>query len=113
MGWSDDAREREELEVELDAFDELDADDEDELYDEDAVLQRVERAFRGERARVRAAEDPDELRALRSAYLDLEAGGGLNLAGRVRVRDLVELIDDRLTDLEARRFVTRRGPWPA
>ncbi len=113
MRWDDDVLENDDLDDVLEALGELEPEDEEEQEDEEAVLLRVERAFRSERARVRACEDLDELRALRSSYLDLEAGGGLHLAGRVRVRDLVELIDDRLTDLEAWRLVAQRGRWPA
>lgn len=75
--------------------------------DDDEQLYEIERAFRDDRATIRACEDLRELRRLRSAHQDLADSDGRE-AGRIRARDLVELIDERITDLRARRIASRR-----
>ncbi len=82
--------------------------DEDEAEDPEVVLARVERAFRTERARIRASEDVQELRALRSEFQTLESNGRMPQSARIRAHDLVELIDDRITDIKAMRLADRR-----
>lgn len=89
--------------------DELDEEEDEEEEDEDDLLARIEHAYRSERARIRASDDGHELRALRTEYVALEASGRLNQAGRLRARDLIELIDDRVTDLKAKRLASGRG----
>jgi len=102
MSWADDDFEED--------FDFEGADEKEEQEDEEEdLLQRIEQAFRGERARIRGCGDLDELRALRAAYASDAAGSRLNQAGRIRARDLIELIDDRVTDLKAQRIAARRG----
>jgi hypothetical protein len=85
--------------------------DEDEDYaeeseddeDEEELLMRIERAFRNERARIRNCNDVYTLRQLRDQYGQDLAGGSLNQAARIRARDLIELVDDRITDVSSRR----------
>jgi hypothetical protein len=84
-------------------------DEEEEGEDPDVVLARIEKAFRTERARIRASVDIGELRALRSEYQALESNARMPQAARIRARDLVELIDDRVTDIKAKRLADRRG----
>lgn len=86
-----------------------DDDEEEEEEDEEELLARIEKAFRGERARSRACTDLNELRALRPEYQTVESNGTLNQAGRIRAHDLIEIIDDRVTDLKAKRIAARRG----
>ncbi len=90
-------------EFDLDDDDEDDGDDED----DDERFAAIERAFRLERANIRSCEDLHELRHLRASHQAL-ANSNAREAGRIRARDLVELIDDRITDLKARRMA-RRG----
>ena len=71
------------------------------------VLARVERAYREERARVRASEDLAELRTLRDTYRTQVADGTLHGIAAVRGDDLLEFIDDRITDLKAARLAER------
>lgn len=109
--WEDDEETEDdsgELDFEDDDSDELDFDDEeeDEDEDEDEVFANIERAFRQERAAIRVCDDLHELRRLRATHQAL-ANSGARDAGRIRARDLVELIDDRITDLKARRMARR------
>lgn len=104
--WEDD-EETEDDSGELDFdSDEFDFDDEDDDEDDDEVFANIERAFRQERAAIRACDDLHELRRLRATHQAL-ANSGARDAGRIRARDLVELIDDRITDLKARRMARR------
>lgn len=96
------------------AYDEYDDDvaeeeDEEEAEDPEEVLARIEKAFRSERARIRSTEDLHELRALRAECEALLSNAGAPQAARIRARDLVELVDDRLTDLKAKRLAARRS----
>lgn len=76
-------------------------DDADEEEDEEDLLERVESAFRTDRARIRQSDSIYELRLLKVEYQDLESNGRLSQAGRIRARDLMELVDQRITDLRA------------
>ena len=98
-------------------WDFLDEDDEIEETDEETesaeeedpgeVLSRVERVYREERASVRASVDLDELRAMRELYRAQIADGTLHGIAAVRGNDLLEHIDDRITDLKAARLAER------
>jgi len=94
-----------------DMDDELDLDfaetDEEEDDDEEEQIMLIEQAFRRERAHIRAAEDLHELRSMRTVYQESIAEGQLNQAGRIRSNDLIELIDDKITDVKARRMAAR------
>ncbi len=83
-----------------------DEDDEDD-DDEEEVLAQIDKAFRADRARIRSCEDVDELRRLRAEFVALVGSAG-HTARAIRSRDLIELVDDRITDLRARRMVRRR-----
>lgn len=89
-------------------YDDADDNDDEEEVDEEAVFARIEHAFREERARIRDCDDIDDLRGFRDAYLALEPTGRLSQAGRVRAHDLIELVDDRITDLKAQQLAERR-----
>ena len=84
------------------------ADDEEDDEDDgdETQFDRIERAFREERATIRSCDDVLELRTLRAWHVDL-AESGVCEAGRIRAKDLVELVDDRITDLKARRLARR------
>jgi hypothetical protein len=103
----DDEEGEEEDDDELD--EEEETDDEGEGEDQEEVLARIEKAFRSDRVRIRASNEIAELRRLRSEYQTLESNTEINQAARIRARDLVELIDDRITDLKAKRLADRRG----
>ena len=75
--------------------------------DPGVVLARVERAYREERARVRASVDLDELRTMRELYRTQIANGTLHGIAAVRGNDLLEHIDDRITDLKAAKLAER------
>lgn len=97
--WDEDDSDEEEWESDDDQEDEVQEDDEDEdLY------ARVDRAYRDERAKVRASEDIAELREMRETYQEQLMEGKLPGITGVRANDLIEQIDDRITDLKARRF---------
>ncbi|MFH1466941.1 MAG: hypothetical protein ABIO70_21340 [Pseudomonadota bacterium] len=89
-------------------------DEDDETYsddveeeDEEAIFAEIEQVFRRERARIRACDDIHELQALRAEYRST-AESGAREAGRIRARDLIELVDGRITDIKARRLAGRR-----
>ena len=92
--------------VEEDGDDEFaDGDEEDDeapTPDPHAHLEEVERGYRADRARIRACDDVHELRAMKAEYEAILRRRVLSEAGRVRAGDLIELIDDRITDLRAR-----------
>ncbi len=101
--WDDDEQEDEDFD-----FDEVEVwptihPDED---DGDQQLYEIERAYRQERATIRACDDLHELRRLRRAHQELADSDGRE-AGRLRAFDLVELIDERITDLRAQRMASR------
>jgi hypothetical protein len=103
--------------------DEASADDDDESEDDDddddddeaagaqaedeAQLTRIEKAYRAERAVVRACDDVADLRTKRREYLAI-LGGTTNSVGRLRVNDLIELVDERVIELKAGRFAAGR-----
>ena len=98
----------------LDQFDDEseETDEETESTDEEdpgELLARVEHAYREERTRVRASVDLDELRTMRELYRGQVADGTLHGIAAVRGNDLLEHIDDRITDLKAARLA-ERGP---
>ena len=72
------------------------------------ILARVEHAYREERARIRASEDLAELGTMRKTYRAQLSDGTLYGIAAVRGDDLLELIDDRITDLKAARLAERR-----
>ena len=83
--------------------DEQDNDEEDE---EAAKLDRIEKAFRTERTRIRACGEIAELRTMRRDYQEILAGAvGV---GRLRMNDLIELVDEQVTNLKAKRFAAGR-----
>ena len=69
--------------------------------DEAELLVRLERAFRTERAGIRETSDVQALRRLRGEYEALLRQEGLRGAVAMRANDLLELIDERITDLRA------------
>lgn len=80
--------------------------DEDEVPEEDdEMLARLDKAFRSLRARVRASTDLSELRSIRSDQAGALAGRQTPTV-RLRTLDIMEIIDDRVTDLRA----SRGGP---
>ena len=93
-----------------------DDDDDDELVEEtvqddepdaEELLARVERAFRADRARIRACGDVGELRAMQDDFRASLADGTLYGVAALRGNDLLELIDERITDLKAARVAGR------
>lgn len=83
------------------------SDDLDEEPDSETLVHNIEAAFRVDRAALRSMTDPEALREERDALLRFAGDPDLHVAARLRARDLVEIIDDRLTDLEARRTLER------
>ncbi len=83
--------------------DEGEDDDEPDAEEDDGLHERVEEAFRVDRRAIRASNDAGELRE-KSAELERAILNGRmpGIAG-VRARDLIELIDDRLTELRSGR----------
>ena len=99
MGWFDDDDEFESVDEESDE----ESEEDDELPVEDAAsLARLDKAFRELRARVRACSDLSQLRAWRAEQV-AELGGRLTPTVRLRTLDIIEAIDDRVTDLRALR----------
>ena len=92
-----------------DDSDEEEGDDEDEDDDppaeDDAMLARLDKAYRALRARVRAVSDLSELRTMRSEHTAALAGRQSPTL-RLRTLDIIEAIDDRVTNLRA----SRGGP---
>lgn len=83
-----------------------DEQDDDEEDDEAAKLDCIEKAFRTERTRIRACDDIAELRTMRRDYQEILAGAvGV---GRLRMSDLIELVDEQVTNLKAKRFAAGR-----
>lgn len=79
----------------------------DDEGDAEELLARVERAFRADRARIRACADVSELRAMQDEFQASLADGTLYGVAALRGNDLVELIDARITDLKAARVAGR------
>ena len=83
-----------------------DDDDDDDLpAEDDAMLARLDKAYRALRARVRAVSDLSELRTMRSEHAAALAGRQSPTL-RLRTLDIIEAIDERVTDLRA----SRGGP---
>ena len=109
--WNDDDDDTEIEETDEFAEDEDEGDEDDESDEEegdddedDAGLhERVEAAFRSERRAIRVSTDAGELRE-KSAGLERAILNGRmpGIAG-VRARDLIELVDERLTELRSAR----------
>jgi len=100
--WDDDEQDSDEFDLDDLDFDALFDSDED----DDQQLYEIERAYRQERATIQACDDLNELRRLRRAHQELADSDGRE-AGRIRALDLVELIDERITDLRAQRLASR------
>ncbi len=109
--WDDDEEldsdEIEDHDYESYSYDDDDGDAEDDDEDDEQVFANIERIFRQERAKVRACKDIRELRRMHAEYRELAEGNG-RVAGRIRARDLMELVDERITDLKAQRMARRR-----
>lgn len=83
--------------------DDGDADEGDDVpVEDDEMLARLDKEFRKLRARVRGSSDLSELRSIRADQTAALAGG-LTPTVRLRTLDIIEAIDDRVTDLRARR----------
>ncbi len=94
-----------------DAFDEEEDDDEEDAQDEgehdlpeedDVMLARLDKEFRKLRARVRALTDLSELREIRGQE-QAALAGPLTPTVRLRTIDIIEAIDEQVTNLRARR----------
>ena len=83
--------------------------DEDEVDDEVEDLANVDRQFREQRARVRSCSDLDELRQMRANLRHAVSAGTVQGATRIRATDLIELIDDRISDVRAKQLAERRS----
>ncbi len=98
----------EESEDEDEESDEDESDDADDEPDEGAEerLERIEKAFRAERTKVRACDDVAALRTMRRDYQEILASAvGV---GRLRMNDLIETVDEQVTNLKAKRFAAGR-----
>ena len=90
--------------------DEEESEDAEDEPDEDAEaaerLERIEKAFREERTKVRACDDVAALRTMRRDYQEILASAvGV---GRLRMNDLIETVDEQVTNLKAKRFAAGR-----
>lgn len=81
--------------------DDQESDDEQPPPEDDAMLARLDNEFRKVRARVRASTDPSELRTLRNEHT-ASLTDRLSPTVRLRTLDIIEAIDERVTDLRAR-----------
>ena len=79
--------------------------DDDQPAEDDAMLARLDKAYRALRARVRAVSDLSELRTMRSEHANALAERQSPTL-RLRTLDIIEAIDDRVTNLRA----SRGGP---
>jgi len=70
--------------------------------EDDDMLARLDKEFRKLRARVRASTDPSELWSMRAEHTAALAERQTPTV-RHRTLDIIEAIDDRVTDLRARR----------
>lgn len=92
-----------------DDFEDEDLNEEEEENDEVEDEADVDRQFREQRARVRACGDVDELRQMRANLRHAVSAGTVRGASRIRATDLIEIIDDRITDLRAKQLSDRRS----
>lgn len=101
---NEDEEEDDEAEDEEGGEDEEAAEDDEgaSAEEDEAALGRLDVAFRALRAKVRASSDLVELRTMRAQYLE-SLGERLSPTVRLRTRDLLEEIDERVTELRARR----------
>lgn len=83
------------------------ADDEDDDLpaEDDAMLARLDKAYRALRAQVRAGSDLSDLRTMRSDHA-AALSGRQSPTLRLRTLDIIEAIDERVTNLRA----SRGGP---
>ncbi len=102
-----DEHETDEESEDEDESDEDDADEDESDDDEAERLERIEKAFRAERAVVRASDNVGDLRAKRREYQVILANTA-NSVGRLRMNDLIELVDEQVTNLKAKRFAAGR-----
>ena len=99
--WNDDEDEYE--------FDDADEEEEEEEEEEEVEdVEEVERQFRQQRTSVRACGDLDTLRQMRANLHHAVSDGTMQGASRIRANDLIELIDDRITDVKASQLAHRR-----
>ena len=77
-------------------------DDDDQPAEDDAMLARLDKAYGALRAHVRAVSDLSELRTMRSEHAAALAGRQSPTL-RLRTLDIIEAIDDRVTNLRASR----------
>ena len=98
-----DSDEDDEDEDDEDDEDDGNGDEEDDLpVEDDAMLQRLDKVFRRLRDRVRASTDPSELRTIRNEHTASLAERQTPTV-RLRTLDIIEAVDERVTDLRARR----------
>jgi hypothetical protein len=81
----------------------------EEAVDDEVIVRRVEAVFRAERQRIRECGSVGDLRTMRTEHESTLAIPGLHLAAVLRCRDLLELVDDRITDIKARQLVHGRA----
>ena len=82
--------------------------EEEEEEDEDQHLEENESAFQQHRAAVRSCSDLGDLADMRAQFSALTTHSGLSQAARVRARDLVQLTNDRIAEVRARRITGGR-----
>lgn len=73
----------------------------------EAEFARVDAVYRKERGEIRQCLDLAELRSLRAGYEALIRNEHASDIARVRAADLVESIDDRVTDVKAKQLAER------
>lgn len=92
-------------ETDEEEFDEDNTDD-DPPEEDDAMLALIDKEFRSLRAAIRRSTDLSELRAIRADH-EATLSDRLSPSVRLRTQDIIELIDDRVTDLRASRGGSR------
>lgn len=92
------------LDDDVDDDDEEEGDEDDDPGTEETAegLAALERAFHRLRAQVRASSDVVALRAMRAEYLE-SLSSPMSPTTRLRTQDVIDLIDERVTDLRAAR----------
>lgn len=85
--------------------DEVAAADPDEPEETEAGLAALDQLYRELRGKIRSSSDPVALRSMRAEYV-ASLSARLSPTTRLRTNDLIELIDERVTDIRA----TRGGP---
>ena len=84
-----------------------DSEEEEGESDDEGEFERVEAIYRKERAEIRASTNSVDLRDRRSGYERLLRDQDASTIACVRARDLIEQIDNRITDLRAKRLAER------